>query len=359
MFSKRVAAIAAILAGSLALAACGSGSNPLSTNQTSGAASSGSSAPSSPAASGGQSSASGASSGGASGSAGASSSGAASSSAGGATGSSAAATGGPIVIGSGNFTESELIADIYAAALKAKGVQVSTHLDIGSREVYLKAMQEGSINLLPEYTGGLLAYYDKNSTATSPDAVYAGLGKALPATLEALAMSPAQDQDSVTVTKATADKYHLTSIGDLAKVAPQMTLGGSSEWQTRADGPQGMKKLYGVVFKGYKVLDPGGPLSVKGLQTGLVQATDIFTTDPAIEKYGFVVLKDPKNLFQAQNVVPLIARKVATPAVTAALNAVSAKLTTKALTDMQKTINDTKADPSQVAQKWVSDNGLG
>lgn len=272
---------------------------------------------------------------------------------------SAPADGAPIVIGSANFTESELVAGIYAAALQAKDIDATSHLDIGAREVYLQAMAEGSITLFPEYTGGLLAYYDPKSTAHSPQDVYAALGTALPATLTALQYSPAQDQDSVTVTKETAEKYHLESIGDLAPVAGQMTLGGSPEWQTRADGPEGMTKLYGVTFKDYKVLDPGGPLSVKGLKTGLVQATDIFTTDPAIEENGFVVLKDPKNLFLAQNIVPLIAKSAATPAVTEALNAVSAKLTTQALTDMLKTIGDTKANPADIAKQWVKANGLG
>ncbi len=358
MISKRFAAATAILAGSLVLAACGSSSSPLQnapgTSEGAGVTSSGSVVTS-----GSVTSSAGGGSAGAfdSDSTDAQSSRPAQPSAGATD--QTGGSGAPIVIGSANFTESELVADIYAAALTAKGVDVSTHLDIGSREIYLSAMQEGSINLLPEYTGGLLAYYDKASTATSPDDVYSDLKAAVPDSLEVLDMSPAQDQDSVTVTKATAEKYHLTSIGDLAPVAGQMTLGGSSEWQTRADGPQGLKKLYGVVFKDYKVLDPGGPLSVKGLQTGLVQATDIFTTNPAIEENDFVVLKDPKNLFQAQNVVPLIAKNVATTTVTATLNAVSAKLTTKALTDMQKTISDTKADPSAVAQKWVGDNGFG
>jgi osmoprotectant transport system substrate-binding protein len=219
-------------------------------------------------------------------------------------------------------------------------------------------MEEGSVTLFPEYTGGLLAFYNADSTAHSSDDVYAALQQALPADLKVLDYSPAQDQDSVTVTKETADKYQLESIGDLAAVAGDMTLGGSSEWQTRADGPEGMKKLYGVTFKDYKVLDPGGPLSVKGLQTGLVQATDIFTTDPAIEANGFVVLKDPKNLFLAQNIVPLIAASAATPTVTDTLNAVSAKLTTEGLTQMLKEIGDTKADPADIAQKWIADNGL-
>jgi osmoprotectant transport system substrate-binding protein len=334
MLRIRTIAIAAIAAVGLALAGCGSSANPLDTSAETGPTETGSTAPA-------------------------------------ATDTTTVATSsmtqesttttapaGPIVIGSANFTESELVAQIYAAALTAKGVDATTQLDIGAREVYLHAKKEGSDTLFPEYTGGVLAYYDKTSTAHSADDVYAALKKALPSDLTVLQYSPAQDQDSVTVTKETADKYKLESIADLAPVAGDMTLGGSSEWQTRADGPEGMKKLYGFQFKDYKVLDPGGPLSVKGLQTGLVQATDIFTTDPAIEANGFVVLKDPKNLFLAQNIVPLIAAKAVTPTVTDTLDAVSAKLTTEGLTEMLKEIGDTKADPADVAQKWVADNGL-
>lgn len=265
----------------------------------------------------------------------------------------------PLVIGSGNFTESELIAGIYAAALAARGIAATTHLDIGSREVYLQALEEGSVTVFPEYTGGLLAYYDPASKAHSPDDVYADLTAALPQDLTVLDYSAAQDQDSVTVTRKTAQQYGLTSIGDLAPVAGKMTLGGSSEWQTRADGPEGFKKVYGVEFGSYKVLDPGGPLSVKGLVTGLVDATDIFTTDPAIKANDFVVLDDPEHLFLAQNVVPLVAKAAATPEVTAALNAVSAKLTTASLTEMLAKISATKADPADIAQQWVAANGLG
>jgi osmoprotectant transport system substrate-binding protein len=363
VFTKRAAAIAAILAGSLALTACGSSSNPLASGSGgSGSGSSSSASSPSGAASGSASAGSGSSSsaGSSSQSASAGSASMSSGTSGSASGSASAPAGGPIVIGSANFLEAELLAEVYAAALKAKGVDASTHLDIGSREVYLKAMQEGSINLLPEYTGGLLAYYDKASTATSPDDVYNTLVKALPDSLTVLDKSSATDQDSITVTKATADQYHLSTIGDLAKVAGTMTLGGSSEFQTRPYGPQGLKDVYGVVFKNFKVLgDSGGPLTVKALKTGLVQATDIFTTNPAIAENHFVVLKDTKNMFQAQNVVPLIAKSVATPTVTDALNAVSAKLTTEALTQMQKVVQDTKADPADVAAKWVNDNGLG
>lgn len=332
MLRLRTVAIAALAVSSLVLASCGSSSNPLDSSPQSSSPQSSSPQPGSVAPGSGDARP---------------------------TVSSAPASGAPIVIGSGNFTESELVAEIYAAALNAKGIDATTHLDIGSREVYLVAMKEGAINLVPEYTGSLLAYYDAHSTADSAEDVYAAVRKALPGPFGVLNYSPAQDQDSVTVTKATAAKYHLTSIGDLAPVAGEMILGGGPEWLGRANGPSGMKKLYGVVFKDYKVLDSGGPLAVKGLATGLVQATDIFTTNPAITENDFVVLKDPKNLFQAQNLVPLIAKSVATPQVTEVLNAVSAKLTTSALTDMQKTIGDTKANSADVAGKWVTENNLG
>jgi osmoprotectant transport system substrate-binding protein len=220
-------------------------------------------------------------------------------------------------------------------------------------------MEDGSITLMPEYTGNLLAYYDKTSTVADPAGVYTALQKALPSTLQALTPSQAEDQDSVAVTSDTAKKYNLTSIADLVPVAGQMTLGGSSEWQTRADGPPGMKKIYGLTFGNYKVLDSGGPLSVKGLSSGLVQASDIFTTDPAIKANNFVVLKDPKNLFTAQQVVPLIAKSVASPQATDALNAVSAKLTTEDLTSMLSDIATNKTDPADVAATWLKSAGLG
>lgn len=271
----------------------------------------------------------------------------------------AAPSGGPIVVGSGNFTESELLAGIYVAALKAKGINASSHLDIGNREAYLRAIEDGSITLFPEYTGNLLAWYDKTSTVSDPEAVYAALQKALPAGLTVLDPSPAEDQDSIAVTQATADKYKLKSIADLASVAGGMTLGGSKEWPTRADGPPGLKKLYGVTFGSYKELDPGGPLSVKGLATGLVQAADIFTTDPAIKTNKFVILEDPKHLFTAQQVVPLIAKSAVTPQVSEVLNAVSAKLTTDDLTTMLAEISTNKSDPADVGAAWVKSAGLG
>jgi glycine betaine/choline ABC-type transport system substrate-binding protein len=127
------------------------------------------------------------------------------------------ASGANLTIGSANFPENVILADIYAEALKAQGATIKTTLNIGSREKYYAALKSGSLDLFPEYTGTLLQFIDKGATATSSDEVYAALAKALPSNLVALDMAEAQDSDAVVVTKQTADKYGLKTIADLAK----------------------------------------------------------------------------------------------------------------------------------------------
>src|ERR1700712_5322007 len=147
-----------------------------------------------------------------------------------------------IVVGSANFQENVVLADIYAEALKAKGVKVTTKLNIGSRETYIPALKDGSIDLIPEYSGVLLQYFDKKATAVSSDEVYSALQKATTAPLTVLTQSPAEDKDAIVVTKDTASKYNLKSIADLAAVANKLTLGAPPEFQTRADGIPGLKQ---------------------------------------------------------------------------------------------------------------------
>jgi osmoprotectant transport system substrate-binding protein len=237
-----------------------------------------------------------------------------------------------IVVGSANFQENVILADIYAEALKAKGVKVSTKLNIGSREAYLPGLQDGSIDLIPDYSGNLLLFLDKNATAITADAIV--------------------------VSKDTAAKYKLTSIADLAKVAGKLTFGGPPEMKTRSYGVPGFKKNYGVVFGTYKTLDAGGPLSENALKNGQVDAADIFTTDPLIKKNGWVALEDPKNNFIAQNVLPLINKAKASATVTGALNAVSAQLTTQDLIDLRTKVEVDKQDPVAVAKEWLTAKGL-
>jgi osmoprotectant transport system substrate-binding protein len=274
-------------------------------------------------------------------------------------GSETKAGAGTVVVGSANFPENALLAEIYAGALTAKGVKVEKKLNIGSRETYIPALKDGSIDLIPEYTGVLAQYFNKDAKATDADGVYAELKAAVPATLTLLDKSAAEDKDAVVVTKETASKLSLKSISDLEPLAKDLTLGGPPEWKTRPTGVPGLKKVYNLEFKTFRPLDAGGPLSVQALKNGQVDAVNLFTTDPSIAANGFVILEDPKSLFAAQNVVPLVTKSKVNDTITTALNAISAKLDTATLGELVKEVVVDKKDASVVAKEFLTKSGLG
>ncbi|NEA97850.1 ABC transporter substrate-binding protein [Streptomyces sp. SID13726] len=274
----------------------------------------------------------------------------------------AAASGDTVVVGSNNFAESTLIADIYGEALKAKGIKVTYKPNIGSRETTYGLLKNGSITVLPEYNGSLLAYLDKDAPQESTEAVNTAVKTKLDAKLTLLDSAPAEDKDSVTINADTAKKYSLTAestLADLKDIAPEMVIGGSPEFQTRQQGLLGLESEYGLKFKSFKALDAGGALTQAALTKNTVQAADIFTTDPTITKEKFVVLKDPKNLFGFANVTPLVYKSGLSSEGVAALNAVSAKLDTAALLDMDSKVQLENKDPLDVAKAWLKANGLG
>ncbi len=273
-------------------------------------------------------------------------------------GSAAPAADGTIRVGSADFPENRLLAEIYAQTLEKAGSTVERKFGIGSREVYFPGLTDGSIDLVPDYTGVLLQFIDKSATATAPDEVYTALQGKVPPALTVLDKSAAENKDAVVVTAATAQQYG-TSLEAYGPACGQLVFGGPSEFQTRPDGLPGITETYGCTFKEFKALDTGGPLTVTALKDGTIQAADLFTTDPTIEDEGFVVLEDPKNNFAAQNVVPLINKAKATPEVSAALNAVSAKLTTEGLIGLNRQLNSPdKPNVETVAKEWLAENDL-
>lgn len=258
-----------------------------------------------------------------------------------------------ITIGSADFPESQLLATIYAKALTAKGITVSTKLNIGSREVYLPALLDGSIDMIPEYSGATLSYLDKKATAHAPQEVAEALRKALPEGISMLTPSSAQDSDVVVVTKATADKYSLATIADLKPVASKLVLGGPPEWKSRKEGVVGLKDVYGLTFKSFKTLDVAGPLTLSALLNGQIDAADMTSTDPAIKHNNLVVLEDTLNLFPAQNIVPIFSVKKMSPAVETVLNAVSSALTTEDLIVMNGSVDEHESI-DVIADRWLT-----
>jgi osmoprotectant transport system substrate-binding protein len=194
-----------------------------------------------------------------------------------------ATSGGSLVVGSADFPESQIIAEIYAGALSAAGVTATTKPNIGSREIYFKAVQDGSVDVVPDYSGNLLSHVDAQAAEVTPEDIYKALPGKLPQGLAVLEPSKAEDKDAMVVTKATAEKYQLKSIEDLAKVCKDLTMAAPATFETRSYGFPGLKKNYNCELKGLKPFsDGGGNLTLQALLSDEVQVADIFTTTPSI-----------------------------------------------------------------------------
>ncbi|MFI6843836.1 ABC transporter substrate-binding protein [Kitasatospora sp. NBC_00085] len=265
-----------------------------------------------------------------------------------------AGSGSTVVVGSANFPENVLLGSIYSQALKAKGVKVEEKFNIGSREVLYGQLQNGSLTVLPEYNGALLTYLGGTASSPAKEDVNAALAKTLPASLGLLDSSPAEDKDTLSISQESADKYNLKSITDLAAKAGEFTIGGPPEFKSRQEQP--LKDVYGLTFKEWK---PTGETTANAVKDGSIQVGNVFSTDPKIAQLKLVPLTDPKGLFGAQNVTPLVNKAGVDATATAALNAVSAKLDTAGLLSLMRKVAIDKEDPSAVAKEWLKTNGLG
>ena len=267
-----------------------------------------------------------------------------------------------IVVGSGDFPESQIIAEIYAQALQVNGFEVGRRMGIGSRETYIPALKDHSIDLVPEYIGNLLLYFEPDSTATMLDAVELELYKKLPGDLSILTPSPASDTDTISVTSATAGSWNLKTIGDLAAHSLDVKLGASSSFQNRPSGLPGLKRRYGLDIRPGNFLaieDGGGAVTVRALVEGRVNAANVFSTSPAIPQNHLVVLDDPAHNFLAGNIVPLVNSQKKSDHLKEVLDAVSAKLNSSAVAALNATVEGNAGiDPAQAARNWVRYNGF-
>ncbi len=266
-----------------------------------------------------------------------------------------------IVIGSANFPENELLAEMYAQALEAEGITVERQFNIGARELYLKALEDGSIDMLPEYNGALLAFQSPDGPpegVTTPEDVYEAMVEVLPDGVIALEQSEAEDKDTLSVTQETATEFSLATIDDLVPVAGELSVAAGPEFAERFQGLVGLEEVYGITFAEFIPLDAGGPLTLEALLSGEVDVANIFSTNSAIETEGLVVLEDTKNLYIAQNIVPVLRESVSNDTVESALNAVSAALTTENLTAALAQVTVDKMSSADVAEQFLADNGL-
>ena len=282
-------------------------------------------------------------------------------------------SGGPITIGSQQYYSNEIIAELYAQMLEKAGLTVTRQYQIGQREVYLPELEAGKIHVIPEYGGNLLEYYSKTAGSGSPStatgtaapsraasdttSIQDTLLTTLPRSLTVLTPAEATDQDSLTVTRATAQAHSLTSIADLASLGRPITIAANSEFTTRPYGPEGLKAVYGVEASVTPVEDSGGPLTVKALTDGTVDVADIYSSDPVIQTQDLVVLSDPQMLILPQNVTPLVSASLPAIAVTA-INRVSALLTPDELRALNQRSTGEGLRSKVIATDWLTSKKL-
>src|SRR5581483_612146 len=263
-----------------------------------------------------------------------------------------------ITIASANFSENEMLADMYGAVLAKAGYPITYKLKLGAREVIEPALESGQVDFIPEYAGNYLSFLDKTVGSLSVQDTVAKLRTALaPKGITVLEPSQATDADAIAVTKDFATKNNLKTLSDLAKVTTPLTLGGPPECETRVTCKVGLEQVYGIKVK-FKSLDADGPLTRAALDKGDIHLARVFTADADLKTKGYVVLEDDKHYQQACNVTPVIRTEKLDDEARALINKVSAALTTDALIDLNKSVQVDKADPKAAAEKFLKDKGL-
>lgn len=262
-----------------------------------------------------------------------------------------------ITVGAANFAENTLLAYIYAGALQKAGYSTSVK-QLTTREVIVPALENGQLQLEPDYAATLLTFLKGTASGDVNDTV-TKLKAKLPSTLHALDAAPAIDTNGFVVRPDTASKYSLSKMSDLKPVASKLTLGGAPECPKRPFCLIGLKNTYGLTFKSFKPLDVGGPITVAALKTKKVDVAELFTTDPNITANHWILLADDKHLQNADNVIPIVNASVDSSQLDSVLNSVQAKLTTDVLTQLVAAVSLQHKTPQEVAAGWLSAEGLG
>ena len=266
-----------------------------------------------------------------------------------------------IVVGvSGAFAENQIVAEMYAQVLEHAGYTVERQLDLRSREVSQNALEAGAIDVKPEYLSSLLLYLDPNAEASADAADVARQTAQLlrSSGLTLLTPSAAVDTNQFVANAETAQRFDLTTMSSLAPVAGQLTFGGPPECPQRPFCLQGLHEVYGVLFDDFTPLDAGGPLTVDALRSDEVQIGLLFSTDPRIEQNGFVPLVDDRQLQDAENITPVVRSEVLDDEVRRLLDAVSARLTSKEMTELVGRVVIDGQNVATVATGFLTSNNL-
>lgn len=273
----------------------------------------------------------------------------------------APADGPTITVASFNFTESTVLAELYAQALEDTGYPVERQLNLGSREVIFPELTSSGIDLLPEYVGSALTVgFGEEATADLDESLSALRGAFEAEGVQVLEPAPGEDKNVYVVTGEFAQANDLTTISDLGDVG-EITLAGPPECESRETCYLGLTEgpymLDNLAFEGIAE----GAVRISSLENGEVEVATLFSTQPVIAERGFVALEDDQGLTAVENIVPVISDEVADAYgedLVAVINEVSELVTTDALLDLNGQVELDAADPADVAGQFLADNGI-
>lgn len=266
---------------------------------------------------------------------------------------------GEVVIGSTNFTEQELVAEMYALVLEDAGYTVERSYQLGSREVVFPALQSGQIDVTPEYLGTLLEFLNGGAgeATADTDETLGLLTEQLPDGVTMLEPSEAQDKNALALTQEKATELGATTVSDLQGQS-DLVLGGPPECPQRPLCLPGYEDTYGLEFASFQALDAGGPLTTEALNNGDIDVGLVFSTQGAIAANDWVVLEDDEGLQPAENITPAVREDILNGEVEELLDGVSSALTTENVIALNERIDVDGEDPADVAADFLAQEGI-
>jgi len=268
----------------------------------------------------------------------------------------------PVRIGTKDFTESYILGELYKQALEVKNFNVTLKLDVGSSEIIHQALVGGALDMYPEYVDLLLSEVaDVSERPTDADAAYRAAKKFEEGRgFTLLAQTPFNDSNALAVKPAYADRHKLRSIADLRRMR-ELKLGVPFEFRTRFEGRLGLKALYGLTAKNLTLTPMKIPLQYAELDANRIDAARVNTTDGQLADRDYRLLVDPERVFATNHVAPVISRRALSTHGTrlqVTIDAVSAKLTTGAMRNMNAAVDIDKRTPRAVADEFLRNAGL-
>ncbi|MFP3986535.1 ABC transporter substrate-binding protein [Streptomyces sp. E11-3] len=272
-----------------------------------------------------------------------------------------------LTVGSAGFTESDLLAQMYAQLLRKAGYRTEL-LSVANRELYEPALESGQIDVVPEYAATFADWLNAKANGAdaqpvgSPDlnATMTALRTlAEPRGLAVLAPGRAVDQNAFAVTASYAKRHRLTSLTDLGRSGLKVRLAAGDECVQRPYCKPGLEKVYGIDITGIDPKGVGTTQAKRAVQSGQDQMMLTTTTDATLDEFGLVLLEDDQKLQNADYVVPVVNRaRAGSEPVAEALGRLNSVLTTEDLASMNQQVDSWRRLPEDVAEAYLRGKGL-